>query len=65
MYFIDNFKSIYLKFYFKFKKKLLFKDKYGLSYYLYKNTRPLNTIIRGARTDDTTVLYIINNFGSK
>lgn len=60
MNFINNIKSIYLKFYFKFKKKLLFKDKYGLSYYLYKNTRPLGTIIRGARTDDSSVLYIID-----
>ena len=43
MYFVDKINSIYLKFFFKFKKKLLFKDKYGLSYYLYENTRPNDT----------------------
>ena len=60
MYFVDKINSIYLKFFFKFKKKLLFKDKYGLSYYLYENTRPNDTFKRGVRTDDLTVLYIID-----
>lgn len=60
MYILNKIRSIYFKIYFKFKNKLLFKDKYGLSYYLYKNTRPLNTIIRGVRTDDLTVLHTID-----
>jgi FkbM family methyltransferase len=60
MYLAHKLKGIYLKFYFYFKSKLLFKDKYGLSYYLYKNTRPLDTFIKGVRTDDTTVLYTID-----
>ncbi len=60
MNFISKIKAIYLKFYFKFKKKLIFKDKYGLSYYLYKNTRPSDTFKKGVRTDDSTVLYIID-----
>ena len=54
------FKKIYLKIYFFFKKKILFKDGYGLSYYIYKNTRPEDTFRRGVRTDDTTVFYVID-----
>ena len=53
-------KGIYLKLYFFFKNKLLFKDGYGLSYYLYKNTRANDTFNLGVRTDDTTVLYTID-----
>jgi len=41
-------------------KRILFTDKYGLSYYLYKNTRPIDTFRRGVRTDDTTVLVTVN-----
>jgi FkbM family methyltransferase len=51
--------GVYLKIYFYFKKKILFKDKYGLTYYLYKNTRPNSTFNHGVRSDDTTVLYTI------
>tara|TARA_Y100000768_G_scaffold388577_1_gene385314 strand:+ start:981 stop:1862 length:882 start_codon:yes stop_codon:yes gene_type:complete len=57
---INKLKGIYLDIYFKFNKKILFKDKYGLSYYLYKNTRPKDTFNVGVRTDDTTVLYVID-----
>ena len=57
---INKFKGIYLDVYFKFNNKILFKDKYGLSYYLYKNTRPKDTFNIGVRTDDTTVLYVID-----
>ena len=53
-------KGILLKFYFLFKNKLLFKDGYGLNYYLYKNTRPNSALNLGVRTDDTTVLYTID-----
>ena len=53
-------RGIFLKLYFFFKKKRLFKDGYGLSYYLYKNTRPNDTFNLGVRTDDTTVLYTID-----
>ena len=57
---INKLKGIYLDIYFKFNNKILFKDKYGLSYYLYKNTRPKDTFNIGVRTDDTTVLYVID-----
>ncbi len=56
---INKLRGIYLKIYFYFNNKILFKDKFGLSYYLYKNTRPNSTFITGVRTDDTTVLYTI------
>lgn len=52
-------RGIYLKFYFYFKKKILYKDRFGLSYYIYQNTRPNNTFNIGVRSDDTTVLFII------
>lgn len=59
--FIENIsRKIYLKLYFFFKKKFLFKDGYNLSYYIYKNTRPEDTFKRGVRTDDTTVFYVID-----
>ena len=56
---INKLRGIYLDIYFNFNNKILFKDKYGLSYYLYKNTRPKDTFNIGVRTDDTTVLYAI------
>ncbi len=56
---INKLRGIYLDIYFNFNKKILFKDKYGLSYYLYKNTRPKDTFNIGVRTDDTSVLYVI------
>ena len=56
---LNKFRGIYLNVYFYFNNKILFKDKYGLSYYLYKNTRPQDTFNIGVRTDDTTVLYTI------
>jgi len=56
---INKLRGIYLDVYFNFNNKILFKDKYGLSYYLYKNTRPKDTFNIGVRTDDTTVLYAI------
>ena len=55
----NKFRGIYLNIYFYFNNKILFKDKYGLSYYLYKNTRPQDTFNIGVRTDDTSVLYTI------
>lgn len=42
-----------------FQKRILFRDKYGLTYYLYKNTRPTDAFRRGVRTDDTSVLAVI------
>ena len=42
-----------------FQKRILFKDKFGLTYYLYKNTRPTDAFRRGVRTDDTSVLAVI------
>ncbi len=60
MSFESKLRGIYLKLFFYFGNKMLFKDGYGLSYYLYKNTRPNNTFDLGVRTDDTTVLYTID-----
>ena len=54
---INKLRGVYLDVYFYFNNKILFKDKYGLSYYLHKNTRPKDTFNIGVRTDDTTVLY--------
>lgn len=60
MYLESVIKKIFIKLYFLFRKKFLFKDGYGLSYYIYKNTRPEDTLKNGVRTDDTTVLYVID-----
>jgi len=57
---INKLRGIYLDIYFYFNNRILFKDKYGLSYYLYKNTRPQDTFNIGVRTDDTSVLYTID-----
>ncbi len=57
--FKNKIRGFFLDIYFIFKDKILFKDKYGLSYYLYKNTRPKNTFNIGVRTDDTSVLFTI------
>jgi FkbM family methyltransferase len=50
----------FLSIYFIFNKRFLYKDKFGLRYFLYKNTRPLDTLRKKVRTDDTTVLECIN-----
>ena len=55
----NKLRGVYLDIYFYFNKSILFKDKFGLSYYLYKNTRPKDTFNTGVRTDDITVLYVI------
>ena len=56
---ISKLRGVYLDVYFYFNNRILFKDKYGLSYYLHKNTRPKDTFNIGVRTDDTSVLYTI------
>ena len=56
----NKLKDIYIYLYFILNERKLFKDKYGLSYYIHKNTRPADTLRRGVRTDDTTVLVAIN-----
>ena len=56
---INKLRGVYLDVYFYFNNRILFKDKYGLSYYLHKNTRPKDTFNIGVRTDDTSVLYTI------
>ena len=56
----SKFRGIYLRLYFYFKNKRLFKDGYGLTYYLHKNSRANDTFNLGVRTDDTTVLYTID-----
>ena len=60
MLLINKLRNICLKLYFYFNDKILFKDKFGLSYYLYKNSRPNNSFSIGVRTDDTTVLHTID-----
>lgn len=57
---VKKLKDLYLYLYLFLNKKFLFTDKYGLSYYLYKNTRPIDTFSNGVRTDDTTVLVAVN-----
>jgi len=49
-----------LGFYFLFFKKFKYTDKYGLSYYIYKENRPVDTFINRVRTDDSSVLEIIS-----
>jgi len=56
---INKLKEIYFRFYLIVNKRVLFNDKYGLRYYLYKNTRPVDTFRTGVRTDDTTVLVTV------
>ena len=57
---VSKLKDIYVYLYLIINKRILFTDKYGLSYYLYKNTRPIDTFRKGVRTDDTTVLVTVN-----
>ena len=40
-------------------KKIKFNDKYGLSYYLWSNTRPIDTYQRKVRTDDETLIELV------
>ena len=56
----NKLKDLYLYLYLLINKRIFFTDKYGLSYYLYKNTRPIDTFRNGVRTDDTTVLVTVN-----
>ena len=39
--------------------RIVFKDKFGLMYYLYSNTRISSTLVRNVRTDDEGVLNVI------
>jgi len=39
--------------------KIRYKDKFGLRYYLWKDTRIKSTVFNGVRTDDTGVLFVI------
>ena len=39
--------------------KVRYKDKFGLRYYLWKDTRIKSTVFNGVRTDDTGVLFVI------
>ena len=39
---VNKLKDIYVYLYLIINKRILFTDKYGLSYYLYKNTRPID-----------------------
>ena len=34
-------------------------DKFGLTYYVWKDTRPIDTFLNKIRTDDTTVILVI------
>jgi FkbM family methyltransferase len=51
--------NLYLTLFFLFVRRFKYRDKYGLNYYLYKDTRPLDTLRKRVRTDDTTVLDVI------
>ena len=51
---------IYLYFFFFFKEKYLFKkDKFGLKYFIWKDTRPLDTLVKKVRIDDTSLIFFI------
>ena len=58
-FFFNKFKDFYIYLYLLINKRILFTDNYGLSYYLYKNTRPIDTFRKGVRTDDTSVLVTV------
>jgi len=53
---IFSYVKIYLKF---FETILMRKDKFNLSYYIWKDTRPVDTFLKNVRTDDTTVITVI------
>lgn len=52
------FQAILLKIRINIFGKVVFNDIYGLKYYLWKNTRPIGTLQKGVRTDDTTLIDI-------
>ena len=51
---------IFIKIYFYiFDSKIMKNDKFGLTYYVWKDTRPIDTFLNKIRTDDTTVILVI------
>ena len=51
---------IFIKIYFYiFDSKIIKNDKFGLTYYVWKDTRPIDTFLNKIRTDDTTVIIVI------
>ena len=55
-----KFLYIFIKIYFYiFNSKIMKNDKFGLSYYVWKDTRPIDTFLNKIRTDDTTVIFVI------
>lgn len=51
---------IFIKIYFYiFESKIMKNDKFGLSYYVWRDTRPIDTFLNKIRTDDTTVISVI------
>jgi FkbM family methyltransferase len=56
---ISIFKKIIIKLRIFLFGKIKYKDKFGLSYFLWPNTRPIDTYQRGVRTDDETLLQLV------
>ena len=55
-----KFLYIFIKIYFYiFDSKIMKNDKFGLTYYVWKDTRPIDTFLNKIRTDDTTVILVI------
>ena len=53
----------------KSPKYLINKDIFGLKYFIWKDTRPLDTFVRGVRVDDTSLIFfvikLVNYFNKK
>ena len=56
---ISIFKKVFIKLWILIFGKIKYKDKYGLLYFLWPNTRPIDTYQRGVRTDDDTLLKLV------
>ena len=62
--FLKKFKQIFVYIFYKiyflfFNKKIKKNDRFGLSYYVWRDTRPIDTFLNNVRTDDTTVISVI------
>lgn len=54
------FLKTYLFFFFLFKDNYLFtEDKFGLKYFIWKDTRPLDTFLKKIRIDDQSLIFFI------
>jgi FkbM family methyltransferase len=56
---IENIQTLYIQAFFLIFRRFKYVDRYGSTYFMYHDTRPADTLRRGTRTDDTTVLDVI------